>query len=85
MDFPSSSFEKLLAAQQDALRQIHRQPDCWQLLVQLAANLQDPSSLADALVDAANAGGGRDNISVLLVQVGGDARKRGFLSRLMGA
>ena len=43
------------------------------------------ASLADALVDAANAGGGRDNISVLLVQVGGDARKRGFLSRLMGA
>jgi len=43
------------------------------------------ASQADALVDAANAGGGRDNISVLLVQVGGDARKRGFLSRLMGA
>ena len=43
------------------------------------------ASQAEALVDAANAGGGRDNISVLLVQVGGDARKRGFLSRLMGA
>lgn len=52
LDFPNSIFEKLLTAQQDALRQIHRQPDCWQLLVQLAADLQDPSSLADALVDS---------------------------------
>ena len=43
------------------------------------------ASQADALVAAANAGGGRDNISVLLVQAGGTARKRGLLSRLMGA
>ena len=43
------------------------------------------ASLADALVDAANAGGGRDNISVLLVQVGGTAPKRSFLSRLIRA
>jgi hypothetical protein len=51
-DLSEAGFEKLLAEQQDALRQIHRQPDCWQLLVQLAADLHDPSSLADALVDS---------------------------------
>ena len=38
---------------------------------------------AAELIDAANAGGGRDNISVLLVQAGGASRKRGLISRLL--
>lgn len=36
------------------------------------------------LVDAANANGGRDNISVLLAQANMDAKKRGLISRLLG-
>ncbi len=39
---------------------------------------------ARALVEAANARGGRDNISVLLVQAGGTTAKRGLMSRLLG-
>lgn len=39
---------------------------------------------ADALVAAANANGGRDNISVLLVQVDSGSEKRGLISRLLG-
>ncbi len=39
---------------------------------------------AKALVDAANAGGGRDNISVLLVKAKDGQGKRGFMSRLLG-
>jgi PPM family protein phosphatase len=36
------------------------------------------------LVDAANANGGRDNISVLLARANTDSRKRGLISRLFG-
>jgi PPM family protein phosphatase len=36
------------------------------------------------LVDAANANGGRDNISVLLAQANSGSRKRGLLSRWLG-
>ena len=39
---------------------------------------------ARQLVDAANEGGGRDNISVLLVHATEDATKRGLLSRMLG-
>jgi PPM family protein phosphatase len=39
---------------------------------------------AKALVDAANAGGGRDNISVLLVLAKDGSSKRGFMARLLG-
>jgi PPM family protein phosphatase len=39
---------------------------------------------ADGLVAAANEHGGRDNISVLLVQVDATAEKRGLISRLLG-
>lgn len=38
---------------------------------------------AKALVDAANANGGRDNISVLLVKAGGSSEKRGLMARLL--
>jgi serine/threonine protein phosphatase PrpC len=36
------------------------------------------------LVDAANANGGRDNISVLLAQADSGTRKKGLISRLLG-
>jgi PPM family protein phosphatase len=36
------------------------------------------------LIDAANANGGRDNISVLLARANTDSKKRGFISRLLG-
>jgi PPM family protein phosphatase len=36
------------------------------------------------LVDAANANGGRDNISVLAAQAGEGSKKRGLMSRLLG-
>lgn len=39
---------------------------------------------AQALVAAANEGGGRDNISVVLVQALEDAGRRGLLSRILG-
>jgi PPM family protein phosphatase len=39
---------------------------------------------ATQLIDAANANGGRDNISVLLAQADATSKKRGFISRLLG-
>jgi serine/threonine protein phosphatase PrpC len=39
---------------------------------------------AGQLIDAANANGGRDNISVLLAQADSVTRKKGLLSRLLG-
>ncbi|MBA3772977.1 MAG: Stp1/IreP family PP2C-type Ser/Thr phosphatase [Ramlibacter sp.] len=39
---------------------------------------------AALLIDAANANGGRDNISVLLAQAHTDPKKRGLISRLLG-
>jgi serine/threonine protein phosphatase PrpC len=39
---------------------------------------------ATALVDAANANGGRDNISVLMARAEDDVKKRGLISRLLG-
>ena len=39
---------------------------------------------ADSLVASANEHGGRDNISVLLVQVDASSEKRGLISRLLG-
>lgn len=42
------------------------------------------AQLAQQLVDQANARGGRDNISVLLIQAGAACEQRGLLSRLLG-
>jgi protein phosphatase len=39
---------------------------------------------AQALIDTANAHGGRDNITVLLVQVEAGSEKRGLMARLLG-
>jgi serine/threonine protein phosphatase PrpC len=41
-------------------------------------------SMANELVLAANENGGRDNISVLLMQAAGSSEKRGLISRLLG-
>jgi protein phosphatase len=49
--------------------------------------LQEEGSLEEKvgrLVDAANANGGRDNISVLLAQADLEAKKKGLISRLLG-
>ena len=45
---------------------------------------QPAQALADSLVQVANAKGGRDNITVLLVQVTQGSEKRGLLARLLG-
>lgn len=37
-----------------------------------------------ALIEAAKRGGGRDNISVVMVQVTEDPARRGLLSRMLG-
>ena len=54
---------------------------------QIASILGGPIPMeqkADSLVAAANEQGGRDNISVLLVEVDAAAGKRGLISRLLG-
>lgn len=50
-------------------------------ILQKGASLE---SMANELVVAANANGGRDNISVLLAQAAGSSEKRGLISRLLG-
>lgn len=53
----------------------------------ITAILRGPGTLAEKagqLVDAANEGGGRDNISVLLVHAAEDSNRRGLLSRMLG-
>lgn len=53
----------------------------------IAQILETPDPLeqkAERLVGAANEHGGRDNITVLLVQVGAAAEKRGLISRWLG-
>jgi len=53
----------------------------------IAKILQGDGSLEEKctqLVDAANANGGRDNISVLLAQADSGAKKKGLISRLLG-
>ena len=53
----------------------------------IAAILRLPETLeqrGEKLVDAANAEGGRDNISVLLAAAHGGGKKKGLISRLLG-
>ncbi len=55
---------------------------------QIAAILISDPSLATVpqkLIDAANAAGGRDNISVVLAKADASGGKRGFLAKLFGA
>jgi protein phosphatase len=44
----------------------------------------DLDQKAGELIDAANNNGGRDNISVLMVQVEAASEKRGLIARLLG-
>lgn len=50
----------------------------------ILANAEALEQRARRLIEAANANGGRDNISVLLAQSRGVPRKRSFISRLLG-
>ncbi|MCB1986813.1 MAG: serine/threonine-protein phosphatase, partial [Burkholderiaceae bacterium] len=52
-------------------------------LTTLATAVLPLEDKARRLIEAANANGGRDNISVVLVQAGPQENKRGFMSRLM--
>jgi serine/threonine protein phosphatase PrpC len=47
----------------------------------MQAPLQDR---AHRLIEAANANGGRDNVSVVLAQAGSDGARRGWVARLLG-
>jgi len=45
---------------------------------------EDLEQMAKQLVDAANASGGRDNISVVLVRASEGRTKKGLMVRLLG-
>ncbi|MFZ5565562.1 MAG: Stp1/IreP family PP2C-type Ser/Thr phosphatase [Pseudomonadota bacterium] len=64
----------------DGLSDMVRDADIAKIL-QLPLN---PEQKAKTLVDTANAHGGRDNITVLLVQVEAGSEKRGLMARLLG-
>lgn len=64
----------------DGLSDLVRDAEIARLLEQSQVGEQQ----AQALIDAANAQGGRDNITVLLVQVDAAAEKRGLMARLLG-
>lgn len=49
-------------------------------IIATAANLED---CAQSLLDAANAAGGKDNVSVLLIAVNDETEKSGLISRLL--
>ena len=51
-------------------------------LVRAPLPLEEKATL---LIETANANGGRDNVSVLLVQAAAAGKKRGLMSRLLGA
>ena len=53
-------------------------------IAKILHNQQPLTNLADELVRAANEQGGRDNISVVLVQAQSGGDRRGFISRLLG-
>jgi protein phosphatase len=64
----------------DGLSDMIRDPDIARILQQPL----EPEQRTKALVDTANAHGGRDNITVLLVQVAAGAERRGLVARLLG-
>lgn len=64
----------------DGLSDMVRDADIAKIL-QLPLN---PEQKTKTLVDTANAHGGRDNITVLLVQVEAGSEKRGLMARLLG-
>ena len=53
-------------------------------IARIISGQPDLSSRARALVEAANEAGGRDNISVLLVEVSDAPEKKGLIARLLG-
>lgn len=53
-------------------------------IARIVSERTDLSSRATALVDAANDAGGRDNISVLMVEVCEAPEKKGLIARLLG-
>jgi protein phosphatase len=52
-------------------------------IAEILAQAQPLDLLAQALVDAANAAGGRDNVSVALIRVNETPKKSGVLSKLL--
>lgn len=54
------------------------------VMAKIISSESDLDGKADQLIDAANANGGRDNISVLLVEIEEAAEKRGLIARLLG-
>src|SRR5262249_11505186 len=64
----------------DGLSDMVRDPDIAQTLM-MATSLEER---AQALVELANARGGRDNITVLLAEVDVEAERRGLMARLLG-
>jgi protein phosphatase len=55
-----------------------------QEIVRILQMATTPEQRAQALIDTANAHGGRDNITVLLIQVEAGSEKRGLMARLLG-
>jgi len=53
-------------------------------IAKIVSTYTDLEQLAGQLVDTANANGGRDNISVLLVEAKNSVEKRGLIARLLG-
>jgi PPM family protein phosphatase len=53
-------------------------------IARILGEAADLEHKADALVNAANAQGGRDNVSVVLIEVLESAEKRGLIARLLG-
>ncbi|MGQ0710907.1 MAG: Stp1/IreP family PP2C-type Ser/Thr phosphatase [Rhodoferax sp.] len=53
-------------------------------IARILAQGQDLSACAQALVDTANANGGRDNITVILSEVSDPPSKRGLLAKIFG-
>lgn len=53
-------------------------------IARIVGSEPDVDLVAAQLIDAANANGGRDNISVLMVEAKSGAEKRGLIARLLG-